>query len=621
MKIPLWIIKRLQEFYEISVMDSSKPRQREARMNIEVRAFDTETLHGYCKLLACDNGDYVFFDKFTSDNLTSLLKFLCRRKYSRTLNFFYNIDYDVAAIAKYLPRKNLIQLMSFNHTNYQGYDISYVPYKCFTIRHNKIVCKYFDLWQYYRMSLDAAARKYLQGEHKDPIDREKLGTQESYWKQNLHEIIQYCIKDCQLTAELARILQQKLNSIGISFDNPYSTGSLSVRYISNYYEFPKFVPTEWNKYAYLTYYGGRFEVIRKGYFDHIIIQDINSAYPYQLTELIDISRGKWVKVDDLDEDADLGFYRIVIHSTDDSLVQPFSFRSSNGLVYYPEFHDILHFTTQDELLFALDNYDIDISVVDGWCFYADEYYYPFATIERIYNERKKVKKTDPVLQLVLKIIMNSLYGKMAEKTRVLVESDFILATEYVEIDGEIVPARRYYRAGKIFNPVYASLITARTRLMLLEKAHKNEDKVVAMFTDSILSTKRIVESSDVLGEWSDEGEGEALIVGCGVYTIRNENYVKTRLRGIHLQNSLDLIELAETQPNARKVTLSWKKAIKPKETIQFCNKYNIDMINHMIHYAKHIDVRMDTKRKWLNNPATFGELRRDSYESMPLIVR
>ena len=373
-------------------------------------------------------------------------------------------------------------------------------------------------------------------------------------------------------------------------------------------------------YAYLSYFGGRFEVLQKGYFDYINVSDINSAYPYQTTKLIDIKNGEWIKVNKLDENADIGFYKIIIEQTDDHPIQPFSFRNNNGLVYYPEFKQVLHFTTQDELLFALDHYDVNVKVLDGWVFYANEITYPFAKMKEIYEQRKKVKKTDPVLQLVLKIIMNSFYGKCAEKTKQLYRTDIEHATDFYVSDNEVIPLVKLLKPGRIFNPVYASLITARTRVMLLEQAIKKPDHVVAMFTDSILSTKKFIDENDELGGWSNEGEGEALIVGCGVYTIRNENKTKTRLRGIHLTNSLDLIKIAETYPDKKEIELSWKKTIKPKEALNFVHTYSIKDINHIINYTKRISATMDQKRVWFGNPQTFGQLREKSYISEPLIV-
>jgi len=622
-EIPKWIIEKNKEWNELKSSPQPRLTTDSGRMHILVRGFDTETLDGYCRLIACSDGSYIYLNNFDQNNLDQILSFLSKPEYSETLNFFYNIDFDAAAILKYLPVKNLKQLYSLSKTRYKEWTISYVPRKAFTIRKGKSSCKYFDLWQYYRKSLENAVQAYISKDlQKDPIDREKLGTDWKYWQKNLPSIISYCIKDARLTQELGDIMQEKLNALGLSFDSPFSTGTISIRYFSQFYDFPRFKPTEWNRYAYLSYFGGRFEVTQKGYFDNIVVQDIASAYPYQIANLIDINKGEWFKITDLDETADIAFYRVVIDKTTDHSIQPLGFRQ-NGLVFYPEMQNILHYLTQDELLLALDNYDdIEITVIDGWAFYASEPVYPFEKMREIFEERKKIKESDPILQLVLKIIMNSKYGKAAEKVRKYVKTDFSKADDFVYVD-DYIPVRTTLQPGRIFNPVYASLITSRTRVMLVEQALKNPDHVVAMFTDSIFSTKKIVRESSELGGWEVECEGEALIIGSGVYTVRNKNtgLLKTRLRGIHLDyDNIDLFEVAEANKNKTAVELEWKKTIKPKEALLFKNKYSIKNINHMIHYKRELNVRMDKKRKWLKNPVTFSELLARNYESLPLHI-
>jgi len=624
-KTPKWILDRLREWNKLknALPTSSKRLQEEGRMNIPVRAFDTETLDGYVKLLACSDGNFIYFDTITDNNIDSILQFMTMEKYRRTLNFFYNIDFDIAAIIKYLPEKELKQLISLNRVEYKDYQINYVPKKAFTIRRNKKVWRYFDLWQYYRLGLDKAVKQYINAsEGKDPIDRKKLGEDAKYWLKHKDAIIKYCIKDAYLTQKLGELMQKKLNDIGISFDMPYSTGTISVRYFSQYYEFPRFTPTDWNKYAYLSYFGGRFEVTRKGVIDYVIVQDINSAYPYQISNLLDIDKGVWQKSSKIDEDADIGFYKIVIEKSPDHPIQPFSFRD-NGLVYYPQFNNIIHYCTLDELLFALDNYDdLEIRVLDGWNFYAREEVYPFENIKEIYEHRKRIKKEDPVMQLVLKIIMNSLYGKAAEKTEGVYEVDPDEADDFLYF-GEYVPVSSQLKPGKVFNPVYASLITARTRVMLLEEAIKYPDYVVAMFTDSLISTKPLIRPTSQLGGWDNEGEGEALIIGCGVYTVRDENkgYLKTRLRGMHVDfDNIDLFKVAEENKDKTKIEIEWTKSIRPKEAALFKNKYDLKDINHFISYQKQLHVRMDRKRIWHNDPLTFGQLLNDTYESDPIFV-
>lgn len=615
--VPGWIIKRLNEWNSIRVRRRSI---KSGRMNIPVIAFDTETLDGYCKLICDSSGKYLYFDNIDENNFEKILNFLIQKEYHRSINLFYNIDYDVAAIIKYLNKKDLHQLLRFNNLRYNDSLIHYVPRKIFSIKHNKKWYRFFDLWQFYRSSLDAAVKQYIsQEEGKDEIDREKLGTDENYWKENLDKIIKYCIKDARLTAQLGDLLQKKLNELGLSFQNPYSTGTISLRFFAKNFKFPPPSLTEWNKYAYLSYFGGRFEILQRGKIDWVYCYDINSAYPYQIANLIDLNKGKWYRTRTLNEECDIGIYYVLIENMEDDIILPFPFREENGLIFYPQMKNIVHFTTKEELLFALDHYDVDVKIIDGWEFYADEIVYPFKQIEELYKKRNEIKKKDPALQLTLKIIMNSLYGKTAEKRTVLHRTDLEKADDLEVIDNEIVPVKKVLKVGNAFNPVYATLITARTRVALLEEAIKHKEDIVAMFTDSIITTRKFITPSNDLGQWNFECEGECLVIGCGVYTIRdlNKGFIKTRLRGFHIKNDIDLFEICEKNADKNMIAYNYLKSIRPRESLFFKRIFKPDDINRFIEYRKYLYVNMDRKRVWESNLQNFGQLLNDTYLSNP----
>ncbi|MEM2660917.1 MAG: DNA polymerase [Nitrososphaeria archaeon] len=608
--VPNWIYKRISEWN--SLKDSPRHYVKADKFNIPIRAFDTETLDGVCKLLACSDNNFLLNPTFDD-----ILEFLW--KYRGTLNFFWNIDYDIAAIIKLLPEKKIKQFVAQNFVLYYPFEdslatISYAPRKFLTIAYKRKVVRFFDLWQFYHMSLDSASKRYL-GESKYEMNREELGNEREYWEKNTQKIIEYCIRDCVLTQKLGELIQSKLNALGISFEFPVSAGSISAKYFSSL-NYIRFKPSIWNFFAYMSYFGGRFEVVERGYFDDIKVYDINSAYPYAIAHLPSL-KGNWYATTELDDNADLGFYAIVVRKSPDLPIQFFPYR--NGVVSYPVLENTLHFCSLDELCYALDlGYEIDI--LKGIVFYAKEEDYPYYdTIYKLYDERNRVKD-DVAMKLVLKLLMNSLYGKFAErqKKRKIVES-VEEADEFAYMGDDIIFFKTYLKPGVYFNPVYAAQITALTRIKLFDYALKYD--AVAMFTDCLFTSKTM-ESSDKLGDFKFEAEGEVLLVGSGVYTLRNINkgILKTRTRGTHLEKDIDLIDYAEKNVNARKIKLDWQKAIKPKEAFKQCKKYNLLDINRFIRYEREIDINFDRKRIWLNSPDKLGDLLNHTYESLPLEV-
>lgn len=71
------------------------------------------------------------------------------------------------------------------------------------------------------------------------------------------------------------------------------------------------IPYEIQELAWLTFYGGRFELLIKGFIGECWLYDINSAYPHALSKIPDITCGKWVDGNKIHPKAALGFYHIV----------------------------------------------------------------------------------------------------------------------------------------------------------------------------------------------------------------------------------------------------------------------------------------------------------------------
>ena len=92
------------------------------------------------------------------------------------------------------------------------------------------------------------------------------------------------------------------------------------------------------------------------------------------------------------------------------------------------------------------------------------------------------------MELPLKVILNSIYGKTAQRVG--------------------------NRIGNLFNPVIASTITGTTRAMLYDFVQRNgiERNVVSFATDSIISTKKLNTHSIQLGKFAFENSGNDIYV-------------------------------------------------------------------------------------------------------------
>jgi hypothetical protein len=135
-------------------------------------------------------------------------------------------------------------------------------------------------------------------------------------------------------------------------------------------------------------------------------------------------------------------------------------------------------------------------------------------------------------QNIIKILLNSLYGKFAQRieggVRVLVTADdYDNVLKYPNAEIYLIGDEPYLAVDKVYpQPVYlnvmwASYITAGTRLLLYEKMKEIDFDVIYCDTDSIHTTRQITEIPG-LGGIKLEKEGE---VG---YYIAPKEYVLFR---------------------------------------------------------------------------------------------
>jgi len=130
--------------------------------------WDTETIEGKCVLLC--NSDNL---KLIFPSIDDVLNLMTDKKYNKTCNLFYNLEYDTNAIIKLLPDKNIIDLANKSYTQYNNFEISIIPNKLLKIKKkdNEKAYNYFDLWQFFKYeknsSLDNVSKKYLNAQKQD----------------------------------------------------------------------------------------------------------------------------------------------------------------------------------------------------------------------------------------------------------------------------------------------------------------------------------------------------------------------------------------------------------------------------------------------------------------------
>jgi hypothetical protein len=283
--------------------------------------------------------------------------------------------------------------------------------------------------------------------------------------------------------------------------------------------------------AFKVYFGGEIQApvigLIKGEIDTV---DINSAYPDKIRKLpcMRINHGHWDKVvDECEIQADDLGYVWATWAVDTSTVAPFPFRLRDGGVRTPLVGS--HWVSIPEYVAAREQFPGDTYFTRGVRWVQDcGCEPPFQWIADYYTARQDIKaqmsdmealgltgsdeySTLDGQQLAIKLVINSIYGKLAQTRPKL---------------------------GQFTNLHAAAWITGMTRAQLRRKAWEREAEggiIVAMHTDSIISQGgNPTDEGPALGDWGLEKAQVDMIAvqpGLRYATVPAKNKTKTASRG------------------------------------------------------------------------------------------
>ena len=270
---------------------------------MKLSAIDTETVGGSAIILSTE------FRKWEAHSfeecVNPIFSDVAHGNISKKI-LAWNMGYDSLAILKYLPDKNINELIDNLETQYNNYQIFYIPRKILRIKDKHRSFTIYDIAQFYNyMKLDTAGKEYVGDQKEDSYIIRQITKwaythtdNELYWifAHNKEEIMHYCQQDAKLTLKLGYLLNEENKSIFGFYLNTFASkaqiGKILTKNNCDTYKFvgkdgkthskmlyPEF-KEDYNpaKYATAAYHGGIFDVMKRGTFGEVTDIDISSAY-------------------------------------------------------------------------------------------------------------------------------------------------------------------------------------------------------------------------------------------------------------------------------------------------------------------------------------------------------
>lgn len=640
-----------------------------------VNGWDTETSQGHVVALSYAwDGEPGRVDENSGDPLApgAMFRRLTNRRARAACNVWYNLDFDANVILSDLPRNVVYHISLFGSDTWNGYEITYLKGKLLSIRDSaKHKVEHFDVAHIFFQtggSLNGALQAWLgRSKRNEAVDVTRFDDPE-YLREHWAEIVKYAGADAEDVRDVWKAFSGVAEPLEIPCGRPYSTGYLAeqrynVEFRKDGKSKPGFVSQNLQEFAWKSYFGGRFEVIERGTIEDVASYDINSAYPNVLRTLPDPAtvawefhrRPTWRQL----EMAHYGFVRAVVDTNPERPLQPFAVRRA-GRLTFPILDGYEVTVTLPEFRFAaLNGLLRGAKVESAWLGYADETTdFPFAFIDAIYEKRQQLKRDgNDKAQAVLKIIINSMYGKLAQLTKALertptdadwqkhwVWQPIEMYPPHVRewIESQDIEIHSSVRAGAYFNPVLAAYVTGLTRLQLLETALAEgiENDVVLLATDSLTyrvpkAGKTHFDSSRIdsrrLGAWSFDARGKLFVVGSGIYELTESDGTRhSKTRGFEpglgvYTASLGDESLASAAANAEFDTErgEWVIPISNNRPLKISEALwrNIDLndVGIFRRVPRGLSAGMDAKRFWpRGRHVSYRELLDGSERSEPL---
>lgn len=415
----------------------------------------------------------------------------------------FGASYDFNMWLRYLPRQVKIDLCTTNRAIWGAYKIKWIDRKYLELWRGKKHRKIYDVIPWYQKPFVTTLEDWNIG---TPEERELIARMKklrgNFANVDPAEIEAYCWLECERLVDLVNKLCRAIQETPYRPTALYGPGALAEA-IFKYEKIDDYSGPYDKRLSLHAYYGGRFDTVLFGIFDSVHEYDIRSAYPDQIRYLPCLRHAHWQRSID-PAISRYGLYRVKWDVGIDCLYPPFPYRDSSGCIWY--LYAGQGWYHADEVRAAQEIFGDKIQVIQGKALIEGCDHQPFAFVERLYKWRQKIAKQNYAQGTVVKLSLNSMYGKLVQSV------------------GK-PPFQNFFWGGAI---------TAGTRAKILRVIGPKMPQIVSIATDGLISLEQLkVAIGTDLGEWEYHELLSHIQVSNGVYhSVQKDSTIKERARGI-----------------------------------------------------------------------------------------
>lgn len=487
-------------------------------------------------LFGCSTGERILQDKHihTFELLDFMLDVGKRNPTAFHVGFAFGYDSNMIVQSLSEPALRILHQNGRITLKRDGvrYHIEYRPGKWFSVSrygtgydaktnpHDKTHVRIYDLFSFFAKSFIKAYEELVGAA--PAVLAEGKANRNNFADLSLEYVETYWRVEIEMLRVLAEELRKRIYGAGFRITQWHGPGALAsyALRLHGTKQHKAICPDPVREAARYAYAGGRFEMFRLGRtVGPIYSVDINSAYPFAITRLPSLADGQWNHVVNPKKIARFGVYRVRLRPTHDGTflekaAGPLFHRDARGNISFPWVVDGWYWSPEVQNLSKLraDRYEI----LEGWELIGAPKERPFAWVHQVYEQRREWKAAGIAAQLALKLLMNSIYGKLAQR----------------------VGWNEEKRTAPPFHQLeWAGWVTSHCRAMLWDlMSRMPRESIIAVETDGLYTTTdpRMVDIHDSkeLGGWEVTTYDEILYVQSGMAWLRKGDVWTCKRRGL-----------------------------------------------------------------------------------------